>query len=134
MAFPKIFKKPAPVKKPEKQSIQAEKQVGKASQEKEIKKTMGKMPVGVLVKPHVTEKATMLAEQNQYVFEVTPYASKKVVQQAVQVRYGVKVTRVNIVMGRSKKVRLGKTFGTKKGNKKAIVTVAPGQTLEIMPR
>ena len=89
----------------------------------------------VLVQPHITEKASVLAQDNRYLFEVFQSATKGQVAQAVKDVYGVDVKGVRMIRIPSKKVRLGrKREGIKKGYKKAIVQLQQGQKLEIMPR
>jgi large subunit ribosomal protein L23 len=88
----------------------------------------------VLLSPHIAEKPTRLAELNQYVFKVYPKANKPLVKRAVEEVYGVEVVKVRIVNIPSKRRRLGRTVGRKKGYKKAIVTVKAGQKIEILPR
>jgi large subunit ribosomal protein L23 len=88
----------------------------------------------VLREPQVTEKATYLIEKGQYVFKVFPSATKGDVKRAVQDIYGVTVKAVKIIMVPAKKRRVGKHLGWREGYKKAIVKLAPGQKMEIMPR
>lgn len=86
-----------------------------------------------MVRPHITEKATSLASQNQYVFVVKTSATKKEIERDVERRYGVHVEKTRIVTVHKKRVRLGRTPGIKKGYKKAIVQIQKGQKIEIMP-
>lgn len=88
----------------------------------------------VLKSPHVTEKATDLTENDQYAFNVYKRANKKDVKRAVEDVFGVDVVSVNIINIPRKKLRVGRTQGTKPGYKKAIVRVAKGQKIEILPR
>lgn len=90
--------------------------------------------LGVLERPHVTEKASALAEQGVYAFRVVAGTAKGQVKEAVEKSYGVKVVGVRMIKTPSKSVRLGKTKGTKKGYTKALVKLASGQEIEIMPR
>ena len=90
--------------------------------------------VHYIVRPHVTEKATALAEHSEYVFVIAPNATKQEVQKSVKQIYGVDVERVRIVQVHSKKMRLGRIQGIKKGYKKAIVKLKHGQKLDILPR
>ncbi len=79
----------------------------------------------------ITEKGTVLGAQNKYLFSVDRKANKVDIKMAVQEIYKVKVTAVNTmnVSGKKKRVRFkeGKTASWKK----AIVTLAPGQSIEI---
>ncbi len=93
---------------------------------KEIGKTLG-----VIVKPLITEKASYLSPYGQYVFEVAPRANKIEIAKAVEAAYGVKPISVNVIHVRGKNVRYGKTSGTTKNRKKAIVTLKPGDKIEV---
>ena len=88
----------------------------------------------ILRAPHITEKATGIADKNQYTFRVFPKANKVEIKKAVEGVYGVNVTDVNIVNVLRKRRRLGKVTGWKPGYKKAIVTVKEGQKIELLPR
>lgn len=95
----------------------------------------GKAAVGMsqyIVSPHITEKATDLGSKNQYVFIVSSRATKNDIARAVANMYGVNVKGVRIVNVRSKKMRLGRIQGIKKGYKKAMVKLAPGQKIEVL--
>ncbi len=84
----------------------------------------------VLIEPVVTEKANLLREQNKYVFVVHPSATKLQIKEAVSKLFNVKVlgcTTIN-VKGKAKRVR-GKS-GRTSSFKKAIVRVAPGETIQ----
>lgn len=87
--------------------------------------------VGVLVKPMVTEKASLVGQYGKYVFEVEPKANKIEIGKAVESIYGVKPVSVNIIHVRGKQVRYGKTFGQTKKKKKAVVTLKEGDKIEI---
>lgn len=88
----------------------------------------------ILKSPHITEKATNLAVQNKYIFKVMPRANKIEIKKAIQDLYGVKVRDVNLINISRKRRRLGKTEGWKAGYKKAVITLAEGEKIEIMPR
>ena len=85
----------------------------------------------VVLAPHITEKSTMLSEQNAVVFRVAQGASKPEIKAAVEALFGVKVTGVNtmITKGKSKRWK-GKPY-TRSDVKKAIVTLAEGQSIDI---
>jgi len=92
----------------------------------------GKYPLGVLISPRVTEKATRLIEKaNQYVFEVSDKANADFIRRAVEGKYGVRVRKVNVLNQSGKKVRLGHQEGRRKGFKKAMVTLEKGQSIEL---
>jgi large subunit ribosomal protein L23 len=82
-------------------------------------------------RPIVTEKATILMEQNKYTFEVTPKASKPEIKAAIEDLFQVKVVKVNTAVPPRKKRRVGKFVGFKPLYKRAIVTVAPGDVEKI---
>jgi large subunit ribosomal protein L23 len=84
--------------------------------------------------PHVSEKVGDLAENNQYVFRVFPATNKIEIKRAVEESYGVKVVSIRIVNVPEKKRRLGKIQGKKPGYKKAIIKIAKGQKIEVLPR
>lgn len=92
----------------------------------------------ILQEPHITEKATDLAENNKYVFKVRPKANKIEVKKAIESLYEVKVDKVNMTTIRPKKRRLGRyegwKGGLKKGSKKAVVTLVKGQTIDLIPK
>jgi large subunit ribosomal protein L23 len=83
-------------------------------------------------KPHISEKATYLAEKNQYIFEVLPNFNKSEIKKAVEGIYNVNVLSVNMVTIPPKKRRLGKVQGWRKKMTKAIVKIKDGQTIEIL--
>jgi large subunit ribosomal protein L23 len=84
-----------------------------------------------LVKPLITEKATHLASENKYVFVIARGANKIETAKAIQAVYGVKPVDVNIVNMKGKKVARGKVRGQRKDWKKAIVTLAKGDTIKV---
>ncbi|MDP2637268.1 MAG: 50S ribosomal protein L23, partial [bacterium] len=90
--------------------------------------------VGVLRAPRVTEKASMAAAKNEYVFEVYPKASKIQVKRAVEKTYNVNVVSVNTVNLPSKVKRIGRRLGKTAAIRKAIVRLQKGQTIDILPR
>ena len=85
----------------------------------------------VIVAPHITEKSTLLSEQNAVVFKVAKDASKPEIKAAVEALFNVKVTGVNtmITKGKSKKWK-GRPY-TRSDSKKAIVTLAEGNSIDI---
>jgi large subunit ribosomal protein L23 len=81
----------------------------------------------------VTEKATMLLEQNKYVFEVILKATKPEIKAAIESLFDVKVTGVNTIRPPRKKRRVGKFVGYKAQYKRAIVTLAAGDSITLFP-
>jgi len=82
-------------------------------------------------RPIVTEKATILMEQNKYTFEVVPKATKPQIRAAIEDLFDVKVEKVNTSKPPRKKRRVGKFIGFKPQYKRAIVTVAAGDVDKI---
>ncbi|MEK9194262.1 MAG: 50S ribosomal protein L23, partial [Patescibacteria group bacterium] len=76
-------------------------------------------------------KSFNLQKNNQYVFIVDSRTNKPAVRNAVKDRYGVRVLTVNMVSRKGKVKRLGRAVGKRSDFKKAIVTIAPGQKIEI---
>ena len=89
----------------------------------------------ITIKPLVTEKATALSEKlNRYTFRVSPDATKPEIKALVEQLYGVKVTKVNTMVVRAKRKQRYTKGGLIKGNtgvwKKALISVAPGETID----
>ena len=87
----------------------------------------------LVLRPIVTEKATLLLEQNKYVFEVILKASKPEIKAAIESLFDVKVTGVNTIRPPRKKRRVGKFVGYKPQYKRAIVTLAAGDSITLFP-
>ena len=85
----------------------------------------------VIVAPHITEKATMLSDQNAVVFKVSPRASKPEIKAAVEAIFGVSVTNVNTIVQKGKTKRWKGTPYQRSDMKKAIVTLAEGQSIDV---
>ena len=99
-----------------------------------VKKAKTGMAYKSLESPHVTEKSSLLIEDNKYTFKTTPRSNKVEIKKAVEELYGVNVVNVSIINVHRKKRRVGRKFGFKKGYKKAIVEIKKGQKIEIMSR
>jgi large subunit ribosomal protein L23 len=85
----------------------------------------------IIIRPLLTEKASMLQEaQNTYAFEVGTTASKIEIKQTIQELFGVRVTKVCTQVCRGKNKRFGRYYGKRSNWKKALVTVAEGETLD----
>ena len=85
----------------------------------------------VLRRPIVTEKNTRLTEQNKYAFEVARNANKKQIKEAVETAFNVRVISVNVMSVQGKMRGMGRLRGKTKTWKKAVVTLAPGQKIDI---
>ena len=104
--------------------------------------TLPKKPAKVLKKvdvnaykiishPHISEKATDLAGFNKYVFIVPKSANKSEIKKTIINIYGIKPLKINIIKKQGKKVRYGRTYGKQADFKKAVVTVSPGEKIEV---
>ncbi|EAZ91345.1 50S ribosomal protein L23 [Crocosphaera chwakensis] len=87
----------------------------------------------LVLKPIITEKATLLLEQNKYVFDVLPKATKPEIKAAIESLFDVKVTGVNTIRPPRKKRRVGRFIGHKPLYKRAIVTLEEGDTINLFP-
>jgi len=86
---------------------------------------------GVLLAPHVTEKATRGSEHNQVAFRVALEATKTDIRQAVEKLFNVKVVAVNTVNVKGKTKRFRGIAGRRSDWKKAIVRLAAGSTIDV---
>ncbi len=85
----------------------------------------------VVLAPHITEKSTMLSENNAVVFRVASGATKPEIKAAVEALFGVTVTGVNTIVTKGKTKRWKGTPYKRSDVKKAIVTLAEGQSIDI---
>ena len=85
----------------------------------------------VVLKPHITEKTTLLSEHNAVVFQVAGDASKPEIKAAVEALFNVKVTGVNTMVAKGKTKRWKGTPYKRSDMKKAIVTLAEGQSIDV---
>ena len=85
----------------------------------------------VILKPLVTEKATQLSEYNKMVFAVPLNASKLEVKSSIEKIFSVKVKTVNTIVLKGKLKRFKGVLGKRSNLKKAIVTLAPGNTIDL---
>ncbi|MGQ9682145.1 MAG: 50S ribosomal protein L23 [Anaerolineae bacterium] len=89
-------------------------------------------PYEVLKRPLLTEKTNLLSDvENRYAFEVDSRANKLQVKEAVERAFDVKVIAVNVINVPGKQRRLGRRIGHRPGWKKAIVTLASGQRIQL---
>jgi large subunit ribosomal protein L23 len=84
-----------------------------------------------ILSPVITEKATLLSEQNKVVFRVAQDASKDEIAAAVEALFKVNVTKVNTLVVKGKTKRFRGRPGKRADVKKAIVTLAEGQSIDI---
>lgn len=93
--------------------------------------TTGKF-ANVLIRPHVTEKAALLAEKNTYVFKVSENTNKIEIAKAIRALYGVNPIRVNIINLPKTNVLVRGKMGVKSGVRKALVTLAKTDKIELI--
>ncbi len=89
----------------------------------------------ILRRPIITEKSSYQSSNlNQYVFEVAPYATKMQIKEAVEALFDVTVVRINVINApakRSRRARNRRLLVRKPGYKKAIVSLAGGDSIDI---
>lgn len=84
-------------------------------------------------RPIITEKATLLLESNQYTFEVASSATKPEIKAAIEYLFNVKVTAISTQNPPRQQRRMGKFLGYRPHYKKAIVKLAPGDSITLFP-
>ena len=87
--------------------------------------------LGILRRSVITEKSSAMAEKNKFMFVVADDANKREVKGAVESRFGVRVTDVHMNRLPRKMRRRGRTIGWRAGIKKATVTLAEGDKIEL---
>jgi large subunit ribosomal protein L23 len=92
---------------------------------------LAKDPRDVLLRPIVSEKSYALLDENKYTFLVDPDANKTEIKIAVEKLFNVKVTTVNTVNRNGKRRRTRFGLGTRANTKRAVVTVSPGDRIDI---
>ena len=85
----------------------------------------------IVLAPHITEKTTMLSENNSVVFKVAPTATKPEIKAAIEALFNVKVTNVNTIVSKGKSKRWKGQPYQRSDMKKAIVTLAEGQSIDV---
>ena len=92
-----------------------------------------KNPRDVIIAPIVSEKSYGLLEDNVYTFKVHPDATKPEIHDAVEAIFGVRVVKVNTLNRKGKRKRSRRTFtwGSRPDTKRAIVTLAEGDTISL---
>ena len=98
---------------------------------KSEKKTLTPAMTDVLVRPIITEKAMKVGESSQAVFEVLKTATKPEIKAAVEAVFGVEVKAVNTLTQKGKIKFFRGQKGVRSDVKKAIVTLAKGQTIDV---
>jgi large subunit ribosomal protein L23 len=128
MAIKNIFKKQNAKKNSEPEKKAPVKKTSKK------KRASSEFSFRVLNSAHVTEKATDLVKNRQYVFNVSPDSNKNEIKRAVEDTFGVNVESVRTIKIPGRKRRIGRHEGWKSGYRKAIVKIAKGQEIEILPK
>ncbi|KAA0970960.1 50S ribosomal protein L23 [Aureimonas fodinaquatilis] len=85
----------------------------------------------IITSPVITEKSTLVSEYNQVIFNVPGKASKPEIKAAVEQLFGVKVTAVNTLVRKGKVRRFKGRIGRQSDQKRAIVTLAEGQSIDV---
>ena len=88
-------------------------------------------PRDVIIEPVVSEKSYELLDTGRYTFVVHPSANKTEIKQAVEAIFNVKVNNVNTLNRKGKRKRFGFNYGQRKNTKRAIVTLAEGDEIDI---
>lgn len=102
----------------------------KAVKKKDVRKPTGEL-YAMISSPLITEKATMGSAHNQVTFRVPLSAEKPAIKAAVEAIFKVKVTAVNTIVQKGK-TKIFKGFRARRSDsKKAIVTLAEGQTIDV---
>ncbi|MDP9237663.1 MAG: 50S ribosomal protein L23 [Chloroflexota bacterium] len=86
---------------------------------------------GIILRPLITEKAQILTGLNKYAFEVDKRANKMQIKEAVELAFSVSVTGVNTCVMKGKARRYGRAVTKQPDWKKAFVTLAPGEKIEL---
>ena len=92
-----------------------------------------KYPQDVVIAPEVSEKTYALIDEGVYTFKVHPDATKPEIRHAVESLFNVQVVRVNVLNRKGKRKRNRRTFtyGKRPDTKRAYVTLAPGESIEL---
>ncbi len=131
----RFHKKSAPKASTKKFDVADKKEIKPVAEKAELKALA--VPAGnelsfrLLKKPHVSEKAARLSEKQTYVFDVALNAEKVAIKKAVESLYKVKVISVRTIRHAGKPVYRGRYPGARNAWKKALVTLAKGQTINL---
>ena len=83
----------------------------------------------IILAPIITEKTANMEAEGKYAFKVANNANKTQIKQAIEKKFNVKVEKINVTNSHPKKKRVGKYVGMTSKYKKAIVTLAKGNTI-----
>jgi len=93
---------------------------------------MKKNPRDIIIEPVVSEKSyDLVSDHNTYTFVVDPRSHKTEIRQAIEEIFDVTVTSVNTMNRKGKQKRTGWTVGRRKDVKRALVTLAPGDSIDV---
>ena len=92
---------------------------------------MSRLIYDVILAPVITEKATNITGENQYTFKVPLDATKPEIKKAVEGLFSVKVMAVNTIVSKGKTKRFRGILGRRSDTKKAMVTLAKGQRIDV---
>jgi large subunit ribosomal protein L23 len=87
----------------------------------------------IIIRPIITEKATLALENNQYTFDVNPKADKPEIRAAIEYLFDVKVVGISTQNLPRKTRRMGKYMGFKPTYKRAVVKLAEGDSIALFP-
>ncbi len=91
-----------------------------------------KNPRDIIIEPVVSEKSyDLAADNNTYTFIVDPRTNKTEIRQAIESIFDVEVTSVNTMIRKGKQKRTGYTIGRRKDTKRALVTLADGDSIDV---
>lgn len=94
-------------------------------------KVISRFASQTIIAPLVTEKTASLGSKNVLVFRIASNATRVAVKQAIAEMYGITPVKVNVITVRPRAMTFGRTQGTTKGYKKAMVTLPPGKTIDV---
>lgn len=126
-------RKEKPFEPPKKEKVEAKKErkINLTRQSEKLSAKGKDIPRGSVIRPHVTEKSTLLNEKGIYVFKIKPNINKIMVKAAVKSNYGVNPAKVRIVNAPSKQIFVRRRRAVKPGFKKAIVYLKTGEKITI---
>lgn len=109
----------------------APKKAKKSAAQAPALKVISRFASETILAPLVTEKTASLGSKNVLVFRIASGATRVAVKQAIAEMYGITPVKVNVITVRPRAVTFGRTRGTTKGYKKAMVTLPPGKTIDV---
>jgi len=98
---------------------------------KETKASVTPAMYDAVVSPVITEKSQMGAELNKFTFNVADWATKPQIKAAIESIFSTKVEKVNVINTKGKTKRFRGTLGKRKDIKKAVITLAEGQAIDV---